>query len=189
VWTKATVKVVELFAKFDVLLGVRTSRMRLLVVIVVLGAALAACTTQDPHPAAIVARGTVNANSGNYSIKASPAEFTAGQKVEVTVTISGPIRYQTGCVTPLAIRVSDTSLNDIWNPPYNPQPCSVGEAGPPTSWHNLPAGQTASFTEVWPSSAKLATGTYYVSTTFMLETNQGNVPHSLPTLKVKVVSS
>jgi hypothetical protein len=150
---------------------------------------LAACGTQDPHPGRTVARGTVTRQSGNYSITVRPTEFTADQKVEVTVTVSGPLLYKSGCVIPLQVRVTDTNANDIWNQPYSP-PCNEGEAGPPIVWRSLPAGQTTTFSDDWPSSAQLANGTYFVQTTFLAALTNGAVqPLELPAVKVKVVSS
>jgi hypothetical protein len=150
---------------------------------------LAACGTQGAQPGRTVARGTVTRQSGNYSITARPTEFTAGQKAEVTVTVSGPLHYKSGCVIPLQIRVTDTNANDVWNQPYSP-PCNEGEAGPPIVWRSLRAGQTMTFSDDWPSSALLAYGTYFVQTTFLAAVTNGAVqPVELPAVKVKVVSS
>jgi hypothetical protein len=180
---------VELFAKFGVV-GVRVLRMRtLLLAMVLITGALAACGTQDPHPGRTVATGTVTRQSGKYSITVRPTEFTAGQKVEVTVTVSGPLLYKSGCVIPLQIRVTDTSANDVWNQPYSP-PCDEGEAGPPIGWRSLPTGQTATFSDNWQSSAQLGNGTYFVQTTFLVAVTNGAVqPVQLPAVKVRVVSS
>jgi hypothetical protein len=179
----------ELSEAFGVLPGVRLIRMRILALAVFfIAGALAACGTPDAQPGRTIARGAVIQHSGNYSITVHPAEFTAGQKVEVTVTISGPMRYQFGCVTPLKIHIADTNGNEIWNPPYNPRPCKYGEAGPPIGWAQLQAGQTMTFSDAWPSSAHLTNGTYYLFTTFMLATEQSNLPHELPAVKVKIVS-
>jgi hypothetical protein len=182
---------VELSGKFGVVPDVSLVRMRMpTLAAVLIASALAACGSQDHQVGRTVATGTVIRESGNYSIKVSPAEFTAGQKVQVAVTISGPMLYQSGCAAPLKMDVSDTNSHEIWNLPSNPRPCNVGEAGPPTAWHNLPAGQTTTFTDVWPSSPNLATGSYEIHTSFMLAvTNQAVQPHELPVLQVKVVSS
>ena len=178
----------NLFSKFGVVPGVRILRTRILALVLITGT-LAACGTRDPHAGRTVATGTVIRQSGNYSIKVSPTEFTAGQKVHVTVTVSGPLLYKSGCVIPLQIHVTDPNANDIWDQPYSP-PCSEGEAGPPIVWRSLPAGQTATFTDDWPSSAQLAEGPYFVQTTFLVAvTNRGVQPLELPAVKVRVVSS
>jgi hypothetical protein len=150
---------------------------------------LAACITQGPHPGRTVARGTVIRQAGSYSIKVSPTEFTAGQRVEVIVTVSGPLRYKSGCVIPLHIYVTDGKANDIWDEPYSP-PCNDGEAGPPIVWRTLTAGQSATFSDYWPSSAQLTDGTYFLETTFLVAvTDRGVQPLELPAVKLKVVSS
>jgi hypothetical protein len=150
---------------------------------------LGACGTPDAKPSGPIARGAVIQQSGNFSIKVSPAEFSAGQTVTVSVTLSGPIYiHYEGCLPPLNLRISDPNADDVWNSPT--EPCILGEAGPPVGVHFLAAGQTATFSDVWPSSAHLANGTYFLHTTFYkASTSQGTRPIDLPWVKVKIVSS
>jgi hypothetical protein len=152
--------------------------------------ALAACGTPDSQAGRTIATGTVNQHSGNYSIQVSPAEFTPGQKVQVIVTLSGPLHYETGClVTPLVLHITDSDGNDVWDTPFRPLSCGDTEVAPGVAEQDLYAGETATFTEVWPSSDSLAKGTYYIHTTFRsVLTNQGGrQAHQLPVVQVRVV--
>jgi hypothetical protein len=156
---------------------------------VLLTGLLGACGTPDTNPSGPIARGAVVQHSGNFSIKVTPAEFSAGQTVTVTVTLSGPIYvHYNGCVPPLTLRVTNAHAEDVWDSPN--KPCIVGEAGPPVGVHFLAAGQTATFSDVWPSYARLANGTYFLHPSFYeASTSQGTRPIDLPWVKLKIVSS
>jgi hypothetical protein len=163
--------------------------IRKLALAFLLTALLGACGTPDAKPSGPIARGAVLQQSGNVSVKVTPAEFSAGQTVTVTVTLSGPmyIHYK-GCVPPLELRVTDPNGDNVWDSPN--KPCIVGEAGPPVGVHFLAAGQTETISDVWPSSAHLANGTYRLHATFYeASTSQGTHPIDLPWVKVKIVSS
>jgi hypothetical protein len=152
--------------------------------IALIASVLAGCQSQGAHSGHTTASGTAVKNSGNYSLTVSPTRFTAGQKVQVTLTISGPMSYRFGCSYPLQIDVLDSRNNVVWSDRNRPYPCNVGEAGPPVGWAHLAAGETTTFHDAWPSSGQLSAGTYSVLTSFLLATDQRNQPRQLPAVQV-----
>lgn len=179
----------ELFDPPDVIDSVSVSMRMPGLAIALIASVLAGCQSQGAHSGHTTVGGTVVKNSGNYSITVSPTQFTAGHEVQVTLTISGPISYRIDCVYPLQIAVLDSRNTVVWSDRNRPNPCNnVGEAGPPVGWIHLAAGEATTFHDAWPSSAQLPVGTYHVLTSFLLATDERNLPRQLPTAEVTVVS-
>lgn len=178
----------ELIDPPDVIVSVSVSTRMPGLAIALMASVLAGCQSQGVHSGHTTASGTAVKNSAHYSITVSPRQFTAGQKVEVTLTLSGPMSYRIDCEYPLQIDVLDSRDNVVWSDRNRPAPCNVGEAGPPVAWIHLATGRTTTFLDAWPSSSQLPAGTYYVLTSFLLETDQRNLPSQLPAVQVNVVS-
>ncbi|MDQ6712514.1 MAG: hypothetical protein M3Z28_04925 [Candidatus Dormibacteraeota bacterium] len=136
-------------------------RAWLLLVILV----LAACGGRAVDPGALPSptpTGTVSGTNGPFYAQASPARLTAGGTVHLTLTVSGPIDYQIGCVQTLHIWAEDSQHQQVWQQPVPAIVCMA------LGHKVLAAGETATFTADWPTSSKLAPGPYSLHGLFLV---------------------
>src|SRR5438128_8344960 len=97
--------------------------------------------------------GTVSGTNGPFQAHAAPASLPAGGTVHLTLTVTGPIDYEIGCVQTLHIWAEDSQHQPVWAQPVPAIQCmAFGHKA-------LAAGETAEFTADWPTSSKLAAGT------------------------------
>ena len=61
--------------------------------------------------------GTVSGTNGPFYAEASPARLAAGGTVHLTLTVTGPIDYEIGCVQTLHIWAEDSQHQQIWQEP------------------------------------------------------------------------
>src|SRR5260370_42121728 len=94
--------------------------------------------------------GTVSGTNGPFHAQAAPASLAAGGPVHVTLTVTGPIDYEVGCVQTLHIWAEDSERRQVWQEPVPAIMClALGHK-------QLASGETASFTADWPTSSQLA---------------------------------
>ncbi len=136
-------------------------RAWLLLVILV----LAACGGRAVDPGALPSptpTGTVSGTNGPFYAQASPARLTAGGTVHLTLSVTGPIDYQIGCVQTLHIWAEDSQDQQVWQQPMPAIMCMA------LGHKVLAPGQTATFTADWPTSRKLAPGSYSLHGLFLV---------------------
>ena len=110
---------------------------------------------------------TVSGTNGPFYAEASPARLAAGGTVHLTLTVTGPIDYEIGCVQTLHIWAEDSQRQTIWQQPVPEVQCmAIGHKV-------LPAGDTATFTADWPTSSKLAPGSYTLHGLFLVVLPRG----------------
>jgi hypothetical protein len=115
--------------------------------------AIAGCGAQAAGPGSSPT-GTVSGVNGPFYAEASPAQLTAGSTVHLTLTVTGPIDYEIGCVQTLHIWAEDSQHQQVWQEPVPAVMCMA------FGHKVLAAGETATFTADWPTSTKLAPGSY-----------------------------
>jgi len=164
----------ELFALFR--RHTHVDRIRLLLLAIV----LAGCGAQAAGPGA---GGTVSGSNGPFYAQATPARLVAGGSVHLTLTVTGPIDYEIGCVQTLHIWAEDSQHQPVWAQPVPAIQCmAFGHKA-------LAAGETAEFTADWPTSSKLAAGTYSVHGLFLVVLPMGagaRVRENLPPLAIQI---
>jgi hypothetical protein len=129
------------------------------------------------------AGGTVSGTNGPYYAEATPARLAAGDGVHLTLTVTGPIDYQIGCVQTLHIWSEDSQHLQVWAQPVPAIQCMA------FGHKTLAAGETATFTADWPTSTKLAAGTYTVHGLFLVVLPEGagaRVRENLPPLAIQI---
>lgn len=149
---------------------------RLLILLIVL---LAGCGAQAAGPASVVT------SNGPFRAEASPAHLAAGGTVQVTLTVTGPIQYEAGCVQTFGIWVVDSQNRQVWAQPVPQVECFA------LMNRSLAAGQTASFHANWPTSATLAAGRYTIHGLFLTVVPLGagaRVRENMPPLTVTLTS-
>jgi len=107
----------------------------------------------------------------------------AGETVHLTLTVTGPIDYEIGCVQTLHIWAEDSRHQQVWEQPVPPIMCMA------FGHKVLAAGETAHFTADWPTSDKLAPGTYTVHGLFLVVLPMGagaRVRENLPPLAIEI---
>jgi hypothetical protein len=143
---------------------------------------LAGCGAQAAGPGA---GGTVSGTNGPFYAEATPARLAAGQTVHLILTVTGPIDYEIGCVQTLHIWAEDRQHQQVWAQPVPAIQCmAFGHKA-------LVAGETATFTADWPTSTRLASGTYTVHGLFLVVLPMGagsRVRENLPPLAVHISS-
>lgn len=148
-----------------------------------LALALAGCGAQAAGPGSPAPTGTVTATSGPFTAQATPAKLAAGGTVHLTLTVTGPIEYEVGCVQTLHIWAEDSQHQQVWQEPVPAVMCmSYG-------YKTLAAGETAIFTADWPTTSKLATGSYTLHGLFLTVLPPGagaRVRENLPPLTVEI---
>lgn len=138
---------------------------------------LAACGGQA------AASGTASATAGPYLVEASPSHLAAGGTVHLTLTVSGPIDYEVGCVQTLHIWAEDSHHQRVWEQPVPAIMCMA-------FGHNeLAAGETATFSADWPTRKNLGRGFYTIHGLFRVVLPMGagtRVRENLPPLSVEI---
>ncbi len=105
---------------------------------------------------------TVSGTNGPFHAEASPARLAAGGTVRLTLTVTGPIDYEIGCVQTLHIWAEDSQRQTVWQQPVPAIMCmAIGHKV-------LAAGETATFTADWPTSSTLAPSTYTLHGLFLV---------------------
>jgi hypothetical protein len=150
----------------------------LLVALVVAGCgAQAAAPTPSPS-------GTVTGTNGPFQAQASPAALAAGGTVHLTLTVSGPIEYEVGCVQTLHIWAEDSQHQTVWEQPVPAILCMA------FGTKQLAAGETATFEADWPTSSQVAPGTYTIHGLFLTVLPKGaamRVRENLPPLSIQIL--
>jgi hypothetical protein len=155
-------------------MGVR--RLYLLLITLV----LAGCGAQASGPSA---SGTVSGVNGPFYAEAAPAQLSAGGTVRLTLTVTGPIDYEIGCVQTLHIWAEDSQHREVWQQPVPAIMCMA------FGHKVLGAGETATFTADWPTSSKLARGAYTLHGLFRVVLPMGagaRVRENLPPLTIQI---
>src|SRR5256886_8812327 len=141
------------------------------------------CSSDLAQAAGPGAGGTVSGSSGPFSAQAAPARLAAGETVHLILTVTGPIDYEIGCVQTLHIWAEDSQHQQVWAQPVPAIQCMA------FGHKSLPAGETAEFTADWPTSSKLAAGTYTVHGLFLVVLPMGagaRVRENLPPLAIPI---
>ena len=126
---------------------------------------------------------TVSATNGPFYAEASPARLAAGGSVKLTLTVTGPIEYEVGCVETLHIWAEDRQGKQVWAQPVPQISCMA------FGTKSLVAGETATFTAEWPTSSKLAPGTYALHGLFLTVLPAGagtRARENLPPLTIQI---
>src|SRR5207253_10744575 len=142
--------------------------------------ALVGCGAQAAGPSQ---SGTLSGSNGPFHAEASPAQLHAGATVHLTLTVTGPIDYEIGCVQTLHIWAEDSQHQQVWAQPVPAIQCMA------FGHKTLAAGETAEFTADWPTSSKLAAGTYTVHGLFLVVLPMGagaRVRENLPPLAIQI---
>jgi hypothetical protein len=136
------------------------------------------------HAAGPGSSGTVSGTNGPFAAQAAPASVSAGGTVHLTLTVTGPIDYEIGCVQTLHIWAEDSQRQTIWQQPVPAIMCMA------FGHKQLAAGETASFTADWPTSSQLAPGTYTLHGLFLTVLPMGagaRVRENLPPLSIQIL--
>lgn len=151
----------------------------------VLSLALAGCGSQVCDDcAALAPTPSVSARNGSFLAVASPARVHAGDMVHLTLTVTGPMKYEAGCVQTLHIWAEDNQLRQVWNQPEVELQCLA------LSYKTLKADETATFAADWPTSSTLAPGTYTLHGLFLTVLPPGagmRVRENIPALPIRIV--
>lgn len=143
--------------------------------------AVAGCGAQAAGPGP---SGTVSATNGPFKVTAAPASLPAGVTVHLTLTVTGPIEYEVGCVQTLHIWAEDSQRQPVWQQPVPAIQCmALGSK-------QLAAGETVSFTADWPTASRLAPGTYTLHGLFLVVLPRGagaRVRENLPPLSIQIL--
>jgi hypothetical protein len=137
------------------------------------------------HAAGPGASGTVSGTNGPFFAEASPARLAAGGTAHLTLTVTGPIDYEIGCVQTLHIWAEDSQRQTIWEQPVPAIQCMA------FGHRALAAGEKATFTADWPTSTKLAPGSYTLQGLFrvLLPIGAGaRVRQNLPPLTIQILA-
>lgn len=126
-----------------------------------LAVALAGCGGRLTGPSIHPTPSTVSAFSGQFRTDATPGSLAAGGTAHVTLTVSGPIDYEVGCVQTLHIWAEDGKGNRVYEQPVPAIMCFA------FGHKVLAAGETASFKADWPTSPSLAAGRYTIHGLFL----------------------
>jgi len=152
-------------------------RVLLLLIALVVGGCGAQAAGPDPS-------GTVSGTNGPFHAQAAPAALVAGGTVHLTLTVTGPIDYEIGCVQTLHIWAEDSQRQTVWEQPVPAVMCMA------FGHKQLAAGETATFTADWPTSSQLAAGTYTIHGLFLTVLPKGagaRVRENLPPLSIQIL--
>jgi hypothetical protein len=142
---------------------------------------VAGCGAQAAGPGA---SGTVSGTNGPFQAQAAPASLAAGGTVHLSLTVTGPIDYEIGCVQTLHIWAEDSQRQTVWEQPVPAIMCMA------FGHKQLVAGETATFTGEWPTSSQLAHGTYTLHGLFRSVLPMGagaRVRENLPPLSIQIL--
>jgi hypothetical protein len=143
---------------------------------------LAGCGGVSPGQASPA---TVSGTNGPFHAVASPSRVTAGGNVLLTLTVTGPIQYETGCVQTLHIWAEDSRQHQVWSQPVPAIQCMAFGS------KTLAAGETATFKAQWPTSSQLSPGLYTLHGLFLTVLPLGagaRVRENLPVLTIQISS-
>jgi hypothetical protein len=129
------------------------------------------------------ASGTASGTNGPYYAEASPSHVGAGGTVHLTLTVTGPLDYEVGCVQTLHIWAEDSRNQRVWEQPVPAITCMA------FGHKELGAGETATFTADWPTSKNLGRGFYTIHGLFRVVIPMGagtRVRENLPPLSVEI---
>jgi len=143
----------------------------------------AGCGAQAAGPGASPT-GTVSGTNGPFYAEASPARLAAGGTVHLTLTVTGPIDYEIGCVQTLHIWAEDSQRQQVWQQPVPAIMCMA------FGHKVLKAGETATFTADWPTSSTLAAGSYTLHGLFLVMLPMGaaaRVRENLAPLTIQIL--
>jgi hypothetical protein len=146
---------------------------------------LAGCGAQAAGPGPTPSpSGTVSGTNGPFYAQASPAQLAAGGTVHLTLTVTGPIDYEIGCVQTLHIWAEDSQRQQVWQQPVPAIMCMA------FGHKVLKAGETATFTADWPTSSTLAAGSYTLHGLFLVMLPMGaaaRVRENLAPLTIQIL--
>jgi len=128
--------------------------------------------------------GTVSGTNGPFQAQATPASLPAGGTVHLTLTVTGPIDYEIGCVQTLHIWAEDSQRKTVWEQPVPAIMCMA------FGHKQLAAGETATFTADWPTSSQLTPGSYTLHGLFRVVLPMGaaaRVRENLPALSIQIL--
>ena len=137
------------------------------------------------HAAGPGSSGTVSGTNGPFYAQASPAQLAAGGTVHLTLTVTGPIDYEIGCVQTLHIWAEDGQRKTVWEQPVPAIMCMA------FGHKVLAAGAKATFTADWPTSSKLSPGSYTLHGLFRVVLPMGagaRVRENLPPLTIQILA-
>jgi hypothetical protein len=143
--------------------------------------AVAGCGAQAAGPGP---SGTVSGTNGPFQAQAAPASLASGGTVHLTLTVTGPIEYEIGCVQTLHIWADDSQRQQVWQQPVPAIQCMA------FGTKQLGAGETATFAADWPTSSQLAPGTYTLHGLFLVALPRGaamRVRENLPPLSIQIL--
>lgn len=127
--------------------------------------------------------GSVSGTNGPFYAVASPAQLTAGDTVHLSLTVTGPIDYEVGCVQTLHIWAEDGHHQQVWAEPVPAIQCMA------YGHKVLASGETASFAADWPTSSQLTAGAYTIHGLFLTVLPPGagtRVRENLPPLTIEI---
>jgi hypothetical protein len=143
---------------------------------------LAGCGAQAAAPPG--PSGIVSGTNGPFAATARPSSLPAGGTVHLTLTVTGPIDYEVGCVQTLHIWAEDSQRQTVWEQPVPAIMCmAIGHK-------QLAAGETAIFTADWPTSSQLVPGTYTLHGLFRVVLPMGagaRVRENLAPLSIQIL--
>jgi hypothetical protein len=125
----------------------------------------------------------VSGTTGPFYAVASPSQLAAGGTVLLTLTVTGPIDYEIGCVQTLHIWAEDSQRRWVWQEPVPPVECMA------LGHKELGAGETALFTADWPTASSLSAGSYTLHGLFLTVLPMGagmRVSENLPPLTIQI---
>lgn len=156
--------------------------MRRLLPAAALTIVLTACGAWSATPAKSVPM-TARASSGNMTLEVFPATLKAGDTASISLTVTGPADYESGCVRPLQVWVVGPDGKVAWTEPVPEVACmAIMNA-------HLADGQAATFGASWPVAASLAPGTYTIHGLFLYTLRPGaatRVRENLPVVDVQI---
>ena len=116
----------------------------------------------------------------------SEIRFEPGGKYSnYTLTVTGPIDYEIGCVQTLHIWAEDSQHQQVWEQPVPAIQCMA------FGHKLLAAGEKATFTADWPTSSTLAPGSYTLHGLFRVVLPMGagaRVRENLPPLTIQILA-
>jgi hypothetical protein len=158
-------------------------RLSLLFVALVVAGCGAQAAGPGPSPAPSPS-GTVSGTNGPFHAQAAPASLPPGGTVHLTLTVTGPIDYEIGCVQTLHIWAEDSQRQTVWEQPVPAIMCMA------FGHQQLPANETATFTADWPTSSQLAPGAYSLHGLFLTVLPMGaaaRVRENLAPLSIQIL--
>jgi hypothetical protein len=126
---------------------------------------------------------SVSGTNGPFHAVAMPATLSAGGSVHLTLTVTGPLQYEVGCVQTLHIWAEDATHQVIWNEPQPIISCMA------LGYKSLAPGETATFKVDWPTARNLSPGTYTLNGLFLTVLPRGagmRVRENLPPLAIQI---